>query len=194
MVNEQRMTPADHARSTVSWWMFLARVGAVSVEVFLHKRFGSRYCRLQAFMVLPLGMLYGWMWDANGYDIMPLIYFFGAFLVALVVSQIAIIKRLRGGDQEHSYYNGYPWLLRESLAEREAPIKLWVEPFMVVTIGYLVNDRNQPLGVYLMFAGCGLFLTNWLIHRWQRRHVVDLQDAVFEQRNTAGSFRSLQGG
>lgn len=194
MIDPRQKTPADHARATVSWWLFLARVGAVSVEVFLHKRFGSQYCRLQAFMVVPLAMIYGCLWNYNGYDIGPLVYFLGAYFGALVISQIGVFKRLRRGDQEHSYYNGYPWLLHESRAGYEKQVKLWLEPLMVVMIGYVVNDRNQPLGVYLMLAGCGLFLTNWLIHRWQRRQVVDLQDAVFEQRQTAGSFRSLHGG
>lgn len=190
MQNAQQQNPVrQNALSTVSWWLFLVRVAAVSVEVFLHKRLGSRYCRAQAAMVVPLGVIYAWAWNFSGYRIEPVMYFFGAYLVALVISQIAILIRIRRGDQEHSMYSGYPWMLRPSLAARELRIKLWFEPFLVGLIGVLVNELDKPLGVYLMIAGCSLFINNALAALWRRRQVVDLQDAVFEQSHLAGTFR-----
>jgi hypothetical protein len=186
-------TPTDHVRQTFAWWLFLARVGAVSVEVFLHRRFGSRYCRLTALMVVPLGLAYTWLWAANGYDVRPLLWFYGAYVVALLVTQMGVIVRLWRGDQEHSYYNGYPLLLRQSHAAREGRVKLWAEPMMVGSIGVLVTDFNDPLGIYLMFAGFSLFVCGLARWMWQRRQVVDMQDAVFEQQNTAGSFRQSFG-
>lgn len=176
-------------QSTVSWWLFLTQVGAVSVEVFLHKRFGSRYCRLQALMVVPLGIAYAWMWNFNGYDIRPLMYFFVAYVVALLYAQIGILVRLRRGDQVHSMYNGFPTMLKPSQAHRERTVKLWAEPLLVGGVGLLLHEINEPLGWYLLFATASLIVCNIQMVLWQRRQVVDLQDAVIEQTQVAGTFR-----
>lgn len=172
--------------------MFLAQVGSVSVEVFLHRRFGERYCRLAAIAVFPLGVAYAWLWNSAGYDIEPLMMFFLAYLVGLVFSQIGVLLRLRRGDQEHSYYNGYPRLLPVRNAHRECRFKQWGEPLLVCMTGIVAYDFNRPLATYLLFAAGSLFLCNALLGLWQRRQIIDMQDAVFEQRQTAGGFRGLK--
>jgi hypothetical protein len=194
MFNEETGGRLDGLRSTLVWWLFWARVGAVSVEVFLHKRFGQRYCRLQAFMVIPLGMFYTWVWEWQGYDIRPLVKFFVAYVIALVIAQIGILIRLRRGDQEHSQYNGWPVILGADKADKERMFKQVVEPLMVLGFGWIVYQSSLPLGAYLMFAAVSLFVMNGLNQLWQRGRIVDMQDAVFEQQATAGGFRERQGG
>lgn len=188
----QQMTPGDPMRSTRNWWLFLAQVGAVSVEVFLHNRFGERYCRLAAAAVLPLVGIYAWLWEMSGYDVEPVVRFLTAYMVALLFSQACVLLRLRRGDQEHSYYNGFPWLLPKRNAHGEIRFKQWGEPLLVLGLGLLMYEHSRPLGAYLMFAAGALFLCNASMGLWRRRQIIDMQDAVFIQRQTAGGFQALQ--
>jgi len=189
MFDQQPSSPLDRMRSVVGSFAFVAQVGAVSVEVFLHKRIGQRYCRLQAFMVVALGMIYAGLWQLQGYDQRPFVMFLVAFVIAAVMAQVAAFIRGRRGDHEHTQYSGWPLILREASAHREVFFKQVVEPLLVLVIGMLVNDENRPLGVWLMFAAACLFVSNSLSRLAQKRRVDDMRDAVFVQQQTAGQFR-----
>jgi len=168
---------------------FLAQVGAVSVEVFLHKRIGHRYCRFRAFMVLPLGIIYAGLWMVQEYNVEPFALFLAAYLVAVVCVQIAAWRREWRGNHEHSEYNGFPIFLRQSLAHKEVLMKQIGEPLVIGGIGMLVMEQDAPLGVYLMFAAASLFICATMRRLVQKRRVDDMRDAVFVQQQTAGQFR-----
>ena len=190
MLNQQPVGQLNGIRSTLNWWGFLAQVGAVSVEVFLHSRIGQRYCRLQAFMVIPLGLVYAWMWQFQGYDEEPFLMFLVTFVGAVAIAQLAAIVRSRRGDHVHTQYNGWPSLLREDAADKELVFKQVVEPLIVLAFGImLVNGVNKPLGVWLIFAAACLFVSNSLNRLAQKRRVDDMRDAVFAQQQTAQEFR-----
>jgi hypothetical protein len=173
--------------------LFVVRCAAVSVEVFLHKRFGSRYCRLQAAMVLPLGFCNALVWDWAGYDVDMLLKFLAAYAFTLVMSFVGVVQRLRRGDQEHSLYSGWPLLLSADRPDKEVRAKQWVEPALVLVVGVVINKVNHPLGAWLIFAAASLFVKNAVANWWQRTQIIDMQDAVFEQYATAGGFRALHG-
>lgn len=189
MFNQQSSTPLDRIRSTLSWWGLLLQVAAVSVEVFLHTRIGHRYCRLQAFLVIPFGLAYAWFWKSQGYDEQPFQYFLAGYAIAVVIVQLAAIRRARRGDHEHTQYSGWPILLRKDAEHREVIFKQVVEPLTVLAAGMLIEDMNRPLGCYLIFASAALFISNSLTRLTQKRRVDDMRDAVFVQQQTATQFR-----
>ena len=189
MFNQQPVGQVNGIRSTLNWWGFLAQVGAVSVEVFLHKRIGKRYCRLQAFMVLPLGLFSAWLWELQGYDVGPFLCFLVVYVGAVAIAQLAGIIQSRRGEHVHTQYNGWPMLLREENGPRELAIKQFAEPMIVFAIGMLIYGANKPLGVWLIFAAACLFVSNSLNRLAQKHRVDDMRDAVFAQQQTAGEFR-----
>src|SRR5258708_18524770 len=90
---------------------------AVSVEVFLHKRFGARYLGQYAAVGFLGIVLFGVFARANQRG--PLIWFGLAFLYAWLCAQVDAWRRFCRGDNEHSRYSGLPWMLRREMAHQE---------------------------------------------------------------------------
>ncbi len=174
----------------VNLLVFVVRMGAVSVEVFLRRRFGARYVGLQGAAAAMMILLSGCLWP--GKDLRPLIGFLGAYLFMCLCVRIDALRRQARGDSEHSRYNGWPRLLRWSAANREQAIKLVVEPIFVALIATLIFQRNQPLGAYLLFAAACLFLSGWIDAMWDRHRAMNLRDAIFEQQQSRHLLREFR--
>jgi hypothetical protein len=189
--NHQHHGPFQTARGAMNLVAFLVQSGAVTVEVFLHSRFGERYIGGQAAAAVVLIPCFGMLFPEH--DIRPLVYFLGSFLVTCFLQRVDIMRRLRRGDREHSMYNGFPRFLRKSRAYREQPIKETWEPTLVFIVGSLLLKFSQPLGLYLMFTAFCLMSSNRIIREVEARRLADLHDALFEQRLTMERLRQLQG-
>lgn len=172
------------------WSSFISQYLATSVEVFLHRRFGERYIGLQAAAVLPAMLVYSLFWQ--GHNTAPLMMFVAAYMVMVAGVRVDIARRRRSGDVEHSYYNGFPEILRLPLLRRwlsERAAKRVVEPLLVGGIGVLMLPTSEPLGLYLMIAGCALRVTLKMADAVQKARLINMRDAYFDQMNLAEQFR-----
>ncbi len=118
--NHHQHGPFQTARGAMNLVAFSVQSGAVTVEVFLHSRFGERYIGGQAAAAVVIIPCFGMLFPEH--DIRPLFYFLGSFLVMCFLQRMDIMRRLRRGDREHSLYNGFPRLLLRSRAFREQPL------------------------------------------------------------------------
>jgi hypothetical protein len=165
---------------------------ALSLEVFLHRRFGVRYIGLQAAGALLILFVYPAMWE--GHDVRPLGGFLLAFLLMNAVARIGMMIRCWRGDGEHSYYTGRPWLMSILRGSSELTVKRGYEPLLVFLVGALTLPWSQPLGSYLMIAAFGLLASVHLQHSEEVTKAMDMFDAYTEQRNVAERFRRMRDG
>jgi len=177
-------------RTGIGWVTFISRIGAVTVEVFLHSRFGERYIGMEAAAALVLIPVFGLFWPDS--DLLPLMQFLGVYLFMCLLARIGMTARRLRGDREHSRYTGFPHLLRLFRLLPEEAVKRFVEPFFVMCAGVVSYDFNEPLGGYLMFAAVCLFISTNLDDMWTRTRALDISDAVMEQQVTAQRFREMQ--
>lgn len=101
--------------------------------------------------------------------------------------------RSRKGPQEHSYYAGYPRLMRLCGCFKETTVKSCVEPILVFVTGAALCPYNEPLGGYLIFAAFGLFGSVHLAMGYERTRALDMHDAMIDQQNVTERFREMRG-
>jgi hypothetical protein len=183
----QQQEPFAEVRNGLNWMLLIANAGATSVEVFLHRRFGARYLGFQAMAAVPLILIFALYWPQT--DIDPLMVFLLAYLGMCMVARLGMMLRT---DVEHSYYSGWPHLLSPKAAGKELFFKQFVEPAFVIFGGVLVRDWNDPLGAYLTFAGCCLFISNTLNRMAASQRVMNVRDAMYEQQQLAETLRGIR--
>lgn len=175
----------------IGWLLFVAQALAVSVEVFLHKRFGERFLGLQAAAACAVIFFFPIFWE--GHDVTPLIAFLVAYLCmcAFARAHMAVGAR-RQGQREHSYYTGWPHCMRFAGRMGEETVKCIIEPMLVFLTGVFVMPWSEPLGGYLMLASLGLFISTNVTRGQDRTRLLDMNDALIEQRKVAERFREMQ--
>ena len=82
------------------------------------------------------------------------------------------------------------WLLPRM---SELTVKRFVEPFVVIAIGFLIVPLNAPLGIYLIIAATCLNIMMTQIERYARIRVRDMNDAMCEQEELVERFRTMRG-
>jgi hypothetical protein len=192
MFNQQETQsgPFEDARAGLNVMTFVARVGAVSMEVFLHSQIGCRYLGLQAVAVVVLIPFFGLMWPEE--DQGPLMLLLLAYLMMCAMARLGSLSRRMRGIREHSRYTGLPHLVRYFPRIPEESVKRFVEPILVAVAGACAADFNAPLEHYLYFAAGCLFVSANLDDLWLRGQSTDLSDAVIEQQLSAERFRQMQ--
>ena len=190
-MDQQLQSPnsPENRKRALNHVAFLVRTLATSVEVFLHRGMGERYLQGQAAGVLLLVIVYGPLTGLAGLD--WLFAFLGFYLIACVGVRADIISRLKAGEIEHSYYTGAPRLLRWPLFRRlpESTLKGTVEPMVVFVAGCLFLPVSEALGSYLLIAGLALAISVTLAETYERTRLMDMQDALIDQRRRAELFR-----
>jgi hypothetical protein len=179
MNQQQPQQSSPDMQSALGWTVFVSRIGAVSVEVFLRRGFGQRYFGLQALLVLLLIPL--WSSCCPEQDPRPLMTFLAAYVVMLLVARVGIFCRWIRGTSPHSYYAGEPLVGRLLPWLPERAVKRFVEPLVVFAGGFYLCEFSAPLGKYLMFAAGCLLVTAWLNDLWLRKRSLDVRDAMIEQ-------------
>jgi hypothetical protein len=172
-------------------FMLLAYAWSASIEVFLRRRFGERYLAVRGPAVIPLVLLYGACWE--GRDITPMLCFLAAYLVMCARARVEILARRKSGEPGHTMYNGLPRLTRFVPRWREATVKRFAEPLLVLAAGGLACAIDEPLGLYLILGSFFVFATATVGTGWDRNRVLDLNDAVIEQQWRAEQFRAIRG-
>ena len=164
---------------------------ATSVEVFLRRDFGVRYLNWQAAAVLLLVPLYAALWEGRE-DLRPLFWFLGAYLMMCIVARIGMLGRHLRGQHYHSYYNGWPRLMRLFPKCTERTVKLYVEPALVSGLGLLIGNHNAPLCIYLAAAGACLHISHSQAEFGYRQRAADMHDAVIDQEIIAEQYREMR--
>ena len=131
------------SRNGFNWLQFIIDTWAVSVEVFLRRRFGWKYIGAQGAAVLLLIPLFTALWSEH--DPGPLMCFFGAYLVMWAVAGAQAWWRRSRGEAVFSYYSGCPWLMSVFPRASEVTVKQWLEPILVGVVGAAIGERNVPL-------------------------------------------------
>ncbi len=178
----------ERLQNSANLLTLLCRTLAITLEVFLHRDFGSRYIGWQAAAALPLLLLYCVLWPEH--DLRPMLAFAGLFVLACAGARSGIRQRKRNGESRHSYYNGAPRLARWFPNQDELSIKRR-EPTLVMLAGLVTCVFSPPLGVYLMLAAIALGIWLDLMVRHEETQAQDLYDAYVHQQRLAERFRAL---
>jgi hypothetical protein len=187
MEQEQQSQPLPDRAAILGWLLLISRIGAVTVEVFLHKGFGRRYIGLQALLAFVLIPLWSSFWPEH--DMRAQIIFMEAYFAMLVIARMGVICNWFRGTQPHSYYSGTPHLCRLLPKLSENTVKKFVEPGVLLLVGLIVSDVSEPFGKYLMFAGICLFLSIAIGDAWIQKRAMDARDALIEQQSVADYLR-----
>jgi hypothetical protein len=165
------------------------RAICLTVEVFLHRGFGSRYVS-GGFLGVIVIYLFSLMF--NPQDISPLLGFAFVYLIVWLITTLCVLIRYcRGKDKMHAKYTGRPILWRLLPGWKEDKVK-HLEAVIVIAAGYGVHYLNAPLGCYIMTAAVVLLLRNYARVSELRRRAVDMNDKVIEQNIVAEHFRAMQ--
>ncbi|MBI1380787.1 MAG: hypothetical protein GC161_06840 [Planctomycetaceae bacterium] len=182
------------ARAGLGGALFACRALATTVEVFLHEggTFGERYIGAQA--VAGVVLLIVFPAFCPGGDDETLLAFLCLYVLGCVgVRGRAVKRRSRGGSQPHSYYSGSPWVMRLSRRLSERTAKAVVEPALVWLLGALMAEVDRTLGGFLLLAGFGLLISVHASLALERTRILDMHDALIQQRDVAERFRRLRG-
>ena len=189
MGNDEGTSLLDKARTGMNLIAWIVNTGSVTVEVFLHGRFGSRYLGIPSALGLFIIPIFGLFFQ--GHDPRPLILFWWAYLLMSILARIGVIWRGRGPSAEHSRYSGTPRLFRLRHPGRELVIKKWHEPLFVAVLGVLISEANAPLGNYLLFAALCLAVKTRMHEAVQASVDLDMRDALMEQRQRMEQLRAM---
>ncbi|HEX4488854.1 MAG TPA: hypothetical protein VH088_21440 [Terriglobales bacterium] len=162
---------------------------ALSVEVFLHRGFGSRYISCGFFGVILMFLFSLWF---PGQNVQPLLMFAGLYGVCWLVAVLnALIRHWRGQNNMHSLYTGRPFLGSVLPRWKELNVKQ-LESLAVVGVGFLVRQLNRPLGDYLLLAASFVFVRGYSLAAQLRNRAVQMNDSAVEQQMVAERFREMQ--
>ncbi len=191
MQEQTTQTPPASFRNGLAWLGFIVKSLAVTVEVFLHRRFGERYIGLQGLAGIGLILLFCTFFPTD--DVRPLVGFLGLYLVMCFVARTGVLWRRLRRDDEHSRYTGRPRLLAVFCNCKELTIKRFWEPALVALGGRVIVSMNAPLGYYLVIAAIALFISVNFSEAYDHARVLDLNDSLIEQRQAAERFRAMHG-
>lgn len=156
-----------------------------TVEVFLRHDFGERYFSFLGIfgsfvtygILLFLGLTAA---QTQGG------FFLGAFFlisfVMCLVHHWQIYQRNQKGIAWHSRYAGTPWLLEALPQASPYVVKRWIEPVLVIGLGFFFSIIEAPLGAWLIFAGLSLAAREQIAASRIRERVLDAIDADIEAR------------
>jgi hypothetical protein len=168
----------------------VVRSVALSVEVFLHRGFGSGYVGCGP---IAIGVIWVFVLHFQGQNVAPLLAFAGVYAVAWLAAAVGTaVRSWRRRDRLHTLYAGRPHLLRLVPRWGESRVKHLEGP-AVVLLGWVVRHLNVPLGDYLMVAGSVVFLRVYSLAAQQRHAATAMHDRAIEQGDVAERFRDIQG-
>jgi hypothetical protein len=163
---------------------------AATVEVFLHRSFGSRYLSLRAVGGMVVIILFASMIPLPGRWAVML-FFFAYFKACLVARAGVLWRKWKGIDLEHSRYSGTPYLMKVFPRWNEVKIKRFVEPAIVFLVAILLGNYVPALTMYLMVAGFALMITNNQAEEYERRRALMMRDDLIESQQRAERVRSM---
>lgn len=181
----------ESMRNSLHWLQFIARIGSVSMEVFLRRGFGSRYLHLEALLAAML--LMAWPAFSPECDPRPMFWLFIGYLIMCAAARFEhLVAFLRGSlVDRHTRYNGAPLLCRLFPKCSEVTIKSQIEPVLIFVTGLIARSYNSSLGGYLLFASACMGLTAFFLRARDNAKLLDLRDALIEQQQLARQYRAI---
>ena len=190
MASQQPENHDKPAGTGTNYLLLIIQAWAFSAEVFLHRGFGERYIGVQGGLVLLLAPFYAALWE--GRDLRALVLFIPVYLLMCVAARLGVVARRRRGEFGHSYYSGWPRLMRFFPGHDEVKFKLNTEPILVVLFGCAVCLVDLPLGVYLSIAGFCIGLKTTEEIAGEHHLDLDMNDVVIDQEQRAERFRAMR--
>ncbi|MEW4569543.1 hypothetical protein AB1L88_16885 [Tautonia sp. JC769] len=191
-MNEQPpQHPMRSVQDTAGMLLAIPKVLAFTAEVFLHTRMGERYAGVQAVLGLPLIFIYTLIWE--GHDPRPMLVFLALYVLMCLRNRVEILLRSGSAPRAHSRYTGRPRWLKYAPKVPEVKFKQDYEPSLLLLFGAATATFYPPLGIYMMLAGVGLFVSVSSSLHIERQQLLDLNDLVIEQQERAERFRAMRG-
>ena len=162
---------------------------AATVEVFLHRNFGSRYLSARAVGGLVVIVLFASMVPLPGR--WAVMWFLFSYFEACLIARGGVLwRKWKHIDCEHSKYSGTPYLLKVFPRWNEVKIKRFVEPGILFFVAILLGNYVPALTMYLMVAGLALMITNNQAEEYERRRALMMRDDLIEAQQRAERVRS----
>ncbi len=159
---------------------WIATNAPITLEVFLHHRFGGRSGLLLAkgFILLLAILLLT--------DICrPRVSLLPGFVLAYSVLSIA--HWLSRADQQqriHSYSSGEPWPFWHNVSIQFSTIQRFIEPLLASCAGLVLLLVDNRLGAWLLFAAMSLFIRE----QWRWHQIRTRQWDALDSRANANTF------
>lgn len=187
----QERSIVEQYQSSARCVLFICECLALTVIVFLRRKFGERFIGFRGLAAVGLMMAYTLFWPED--DPSPLGWFLVAYLVMCVLLRIEVAQRRRRGETCHSFYSGYPVLMRIVPKWDEAKVKGVAEPLVAFIAGCLLLPVSRPLGSFVMLAAFALYVSVHMALHYERTRLVEMNDRLIEQQHLARRFRAWNG-
>jgi hypothetical protein len=165
---------------------------AMVAEVFIRRRFGSRYfhdwrCVIGFLFIVCTASLCQTTRDV--YAMWGLVY---GYLGLIVFHNLAASSRQAQNIFEHSKYNGWPRLC-DLTGWSEPFCKKWAEVFATILGGVCLLPLAPPLAITFMIAGFCLATTHSLIERHELVEAQRMADAELHLQAVMERFGRVKG-
>jgi len=148
----------------------------ITIEVFLHHRFGARSGKilLQAFLLLVI--IFAAVCSAAPPAVVPLFpLFFLAYSTAALGHWFSS-RFVPQPEHVHSYSTGVPWPFWRRLPVSSRTVQLYIEPVLCYLFGWLISILDLALAQWLMLAAVALFIKGQVLRIRQRTRRLDALD------------------
>jgi hypothetical protein len=151
---------------------------ATTVTPFMRYGFGVEAFGLNALAAFVMILLY-----AGETRDPAMIYFFYAWLLAVIAQRLETWRLVRKGWVEHSRYAGYPWLaMKLPFIKKPVTAKNCVEPVLCLLVGALLCPLSEALGVFIMLGLPSLLIQRAIESQVNINRLRRMRDAAIEQR------------
>lgn len=183
----RQQEPGDHLTMANAYngISLLAHSLSLTCTVFLRTDFGREGIGVLGLCSIVLMLFY-----ATFTQCPAMLVYFWLWILAVICQRIKQAMNRRRGVILHSYYNGYPWLVKRvmpRISERNAK---GVEAFLCMFIGFGLAQLDPPLGWFVIAGGVATLLAETLIVEQSRRRLQMMRDAEIEQRYLAEQYKS----
>lgn len=187
--NSQNGPELTDNQKSMNLFVTICHIYSTSVEVFMRRGFGERYLGAQAVFALFLIPLH--MSFMQTEDPALIGYTMFCYVVACFCHRVVTQHRIRTGQREHSYYDGWPIALGRKTTINEQDWKAWGDPIIIVLVGVFFAFADRGFGSFFITAGVAMFIKNHLVHQLHSAKVMDLHDNMIEQKQLAARFRQM---
>lgn len=195
-------TGLDNPKNAFAFAEFLIGQFAKTIVVFLRQDFGARYFNVSDFLgSMATFAVYTFLFlmffagktgnkrpGDNSDDGTILGLFFLGFIAMSIYHQYIASRRERSGRRWHSRYAGtsfFSFLYPTDIYI----VQRYIEPILAVIAGYAAyNYLNQPLGLWLVFAGLCLGAIEQFQAARSRNRLLDAIDAQIEAQNLGAAL------
>ncbi len=174
-------------RNGVNWLYLLANAHAICITMFIRHSFGTNVPGFSGVFAVIMMMLV----VAESNDI-RMLWFFYAWIIALVCQRLRTGFLHARGHREHSEYSGWPWLsMRVPFTKSESQAKNQ-EPSLCVPLGAMLCPFSPTVGLFVMAGIVSLTIVRCMNQYAISRQVTAMRDMQIEQQAMSERMRGLR--